>query len=602
MKPFGHLRDLLKNHAKLLSNAIVFTLIAGVFVVLQSGSIANANGNPDNPKSETVYAVLGNDGSYSGATVVNCFTQGGEIVDYGLYTSIENLTGPDSPITNGDQIIWPAASTEGLASFYYQGETQKPLPFTVGITYYLNGQELPPEKIAGKTGELKIKFVIVNNTGTGEKSRLAGREVYTPFAIQVSLTLDNNIYTVLKIPQNASSVLAGSSITLSYSSFPLPEDTFSFTLFGKNIELEPIRMIALPKSPPGLDSYGDFVDVDGLSSGTDKMIDGADDMHQGTVALLDALYQLKDAAKHLKNGLDGLDSGTHDLSYGAEQIFTSADALKAAAGEFYSGMEFFAASFASFDQSMGLLDANMQDAAEALLRLSDAATMLNSGVTGLGGGIEDVSLLNAQLKALSDTVAATYPADPNAAGLAAGLQAQQAAIGGLISTCGDLEALSASVKSGTQDFYTEFTATLCSCVSGLREGSGTLYASCIDLLSGAYNIDIACSQICGALRDLKLGIRKLSGGIGDAASVMPELSGAIDEMIGGTKDLEAGIASLNENGLKGLKDTFDGLDEYLQALSRMADEYGSFTDLRNAKTSTVQFILKTAGIFVLADE
>ena len=282
--------------------ALPMVLAAAVFAVMLPGSAVYADIHSDKPKSETVYAVLGNDGTYSGATVVNAFTQDGQIVDYGDYVSLQNLMGPENPLVDGDMITWPAEATQGLERFLYQGDTNRALPFSIHIAYYLNGQSVAPRDIAGKTGELTIEITAKNKTGTGEMDALSDREIFTPFAVQTSLTLNSGMYTVRDIPENAAQVLAGSSYTISYSSFPLPSDTFSFTVFGEKMELEPISFVVLPKAPPGLDYYDDFIDADGMTEGTDEMIEGADDMEQGTQDLLDALQKLRDGAEQLAIG------------------------------------------------------------------------------------------------------------------------------------------------------------------------------------------------------------------------------------------------------------------------------------------------------------
>ena len=574
--------------------AAIMVLAMAAVMAIQPGLSAYADIDAERTKSETVYALLENDGTYSGATVVNCFTQTGEIVDYGAYTSIENLMGPDSPVVEGDQITWPASATDQSESFYYQGETQKALPFDIRITYYLNGEEVALEDAAGKTGELKIEFEIENNTGTGEIDTMAHREIYTPFAVQVSLTLDNTAFSIRDMPENATSILTGSSYTVSYSSFPLPVDTFSFALFGEDIALEPISIIALPKAPPGLDSYGDFVDVDGLSEGTDEMIDGTDDMQQGTGELLDGLYAMRDAAKALETGFSDLDDGVSGVASGADEIYQNACTLETSAGDFYTAFSSYAASFSMFDEGMESLDVNVTDMSASLEELAGAAALLDSGVIGMGDGLEGISASNAQLKALADIVAATYP-DANTAALAAGLEAQQEAIDALAAAGIDLETLSDSVNTGTQDFYAAFSGDFCTSVHQLRGSSAALYASCLELLEGAYNIHAACAGLSSALYDLSAGADSLSDGTDDAADALPALIDAIDDMIDGVKALNDGLQTLNDDGLYELKDSLDGLEGYLSALSEKADEYGSFMDTRNAETSTVQFVLKTSG-------
>ncbi len=598
-----HRRPKNKAKGRLLAAKIAVILIVTLFAVafLPADNAVRADADKGKTKSETVYAILEDDGTYSGATVVNCFTAQGQITDYGDYNSVTNLMGAEKPTVKGEKIIWDVDAVYENKSFYYEGETDKPLPFDIKIEYYLNGKKTQPDDIAGKTGELKIAFMIVNKAETGQFNELVDKQIYTPFAMQVSAVFDSDIFTVIDIPKNASSMRMGSSYNLSYSSFPLPEDEFSFTLFGQGIKMDPINIIALPKAPPGLDSYDDFIDKDGLSEGTDEMIEGTDEMSQGTDELLDGLYEMKDAAKELQSGLEDLSGGADSLESGNDTLYSNARTLSSSAADFYAGMSAFSSSFAVFDQGMGALYTGVLEMSSTLSDLNDAASLLDGGVVSMKTGLDGVLVSNEQLKTLSDIVTAAHP-DANTAALYNGLDAQQNAINALAAAGADLKTLSASVASGTNSFYTEFSTTFCDNVYALRTSSGTLYASCLELLSGADRLNGACSALKGAVKELSKGAQSLSGGAGEAANAMPEFINAIDDMIEGVTELNDGIQELSQQGLSEMKNSLDGLDGYLQALSDKADEYGSFMDERNAKNSTVQFVIKTGGISAEEEE
>ena len=44
------------------------------------------------------------------------------------------------------------------------GKSNGQLPVDVKITYYLDGQEIAPENLAGKSGKVKIRFDYTNNS------------------------------------------------------------------------------------------------------------------------------------------------------------------------------------------------------------------------------------------------------------------------------------------------------------------------------------------------------------------------------------------------------------------------------------------------------
>ncbi len=561
---------------------------AAVFAAGFSGSAA-AKPNPERQKSETVYAVLSNDGAYTGATVVNCFYTDGEIVDYGEYASVENLSGPDAPVIDGDKITWPAG-LGGKDGFYYQGETQKALPVSFEIAYSLNGRTARPEEITGRTGELKIDITMRNNTGTGETDELTGREIMTPFAVQISFSLDGAMYTVRDIPETASVVKAGSGYTVAYSAFPLPESTFSLMLFGTNMALEPISIVAIPKALPGLDTFGDYIDIDALTSGADDMLAGAEDMKSGANELLNGLKEMKNAAKQTQSGLKSLASGASSLENGADALYTNIKALETSADSFYAGMSAFASSFASFDTGMGTLEANAAATAKTISDLSALAAGVDGGMGQMCAGLEGLAASN---KTLAENAAALAASDPAAAPLAAGLNAQQDAIMNMTSSAGSLKSSSAQLGAGLVQFSAGFTGDFAAGVSQLRAASASLYASCLQLLDGAYGIKSACGKLRGAAGTLSGGADDVAEGASEAAAQAPQLIEALDRLIDGMWRLKDGISDLDEDGLRPLKDDFDGMQAYLNALSEKAESYRSFMDGRN--NASVQFILKTKG-------
>lgn len=582
IKPLHYKRHILRAAAGVVAIA--------VFAAGLSGSAATDT-QMQKPKSETVYAVLGSDGSYSGATVVNCFVPSGEIVDFGDYTSITNLMGDDKPTIEGSKIIWSAEMTQGAKRFYYQGETQKPLPLTFDITYHLGGRQIQAADIAGQTGELTVNITITNNTGTGETHEPTGRELLTPFAAQVSMSLDSGMYTVLDMPENATAVHAGETHTVSYASFPLPSESFSFKLFGTDMQAPSLSMVLVPKSPPGLDAFGDYVDIEGMRSGTEEMIEGTDDMLDGTGELLVGLRTLKNGVEELKSGLASLSSGTRPLSAGTGELAEGLRTLAASADEFQTGVGQYAALFAAFDAGMGALQENVIGMTGKLSEMRDAAAVLDTGLGGLMSGAQGIASSNQELRNMAVALAQAYPDDAGA--LASGLNAQQAVIDNLVDSLGDLALIASGLSSGLQSFYMGFSTDFAKSVGGLRAGSAALYQNSLELLEGAKALSAACGDIAAAADGLSGGTAKLGSGAKDAAKATDALYDALGELGKGIKSLEDGIKTLGDEGLKELKDSIDGLESYLLRLRDLAAAYGSFMDERNAKTSTVQFILKT---------
>ena len=73
--------------------------------------------------------------------------------------------------SDGDKLTW---ATDG-EDIYYQGTTDKKLPVSVKLNYYLDGKQMKPSELKGKSGHLKITVDYKNN----EKQNVSvGRKRY----------------------------------------------------------------------------------------------------------------------------------------------------------------------------------------------------------------------------------------------------------------------------------------------------------------------------------------------------------------------------------------------------------------------------------------
>lgn len=89
---------------------------------------------------------------------------------------IKNVKGDETFTQNGNDLTW---STDGK-DIYYQGKTEKNLPVSVGIKYYMDGTEVSPEALAGKTGHLKMEVTYTNTSKTIQNSEWQKNDIYSP--------------------------------------------------------------------------------------------------------------------------------------------------------------------------------------------------------------------------------------------------------------------------------------------------------------------------------------------------------------------------------------------------------------------------------------
>ena len=118
--------------------------------------VLNAQINPAHSseagKEETVYVLADAKGSVNQIIVSDWLknSDGGEsLIDSSDLKDIRNVKGYETYETdkNGN-ILWKAEGSD----IYYQGTTDKEVPVQVKISYQLEGKEIAPEELAGRSG------------------------------------------------------------------------------------------------------------------------------------------------------------------------------------------------------------------------------------------------------------------------------------------------------------------------------------------------------------------------------------------------------------------------------------------------------------------
>ena len=138
-------------------------------------------------KEETVYIIADDKGAAKNMIVSDHLLnhEGKEtITDASSLKDIENVKGEETFTQSGQTLTWNAGGND----IYYQGTSEKKPPITQNITYYLDGKEIAPKELAGKSGKVKIRFDYTNHEKSGD--------VYVPFMAISGMVLDDSFRNV----------------------------------------------------------------------------------------------------------------------------------------------------------------------------------------------------------------------------------------------------------------------------------------------------------------------------------------------------------------------------------------------------------------------
>ena len=265
-------------------------LLAVIFAA--SWPTAAAASGKSTKKDETVYINLNASGGVQGTTVsdwLHSYSNAVQIADRSNLSGIQNVKSAVQPSQKGDSLTWAMnGSGSNGSDIYYQGTTRAATPLTVSVSYFLNGKEVTPAQIAGKSGKVKIQVSLKNTDAHTIRVDGQKTEMYTPMTAVVALTLPSDTFRNVKISKgkmisdgNKQFVtflcMPGLSESLNLKhcgvseieSIDLPE-SLTVTADAKDFTLDPIAVVATPELPSE-DDLKNSTDLNDMKTDLDKL-------------------------------------------------------------------------------------------------------------------------------------------------------------------------------------------------------------------------------------------------------------------------------------------------------------------------------------------
>ncbi|MBR5260409.1 MAG: hypothetical protein IKV48_08100, partial [Eggerthellaceae bacterium] len=276
-------------------------------------------------KTEVVYATLAADGSAEGAYVVNQFevTDAGEIVDYGSYDAVINLTNETEIRRSGDRIEFDAA--EG--AFYYQGDVSDvELPWNVQVAYTLDGKAMTPDEVAGATGELAI-HVTTKPNGAVDASFAES------YLLQITVTMNGDTTSNIRA-EGATVASAGKNRTIAFTALPGADADCLLLADVRDFEMSGIQIAALPYSM-GME----MPDIDGMLGGMTQLTNAIAQIDGGAAQLAKGVAAYAEGSGEFAAGLGEFGDGLEALSGSSDQLVAGSAQVDEALAAIVAGLE-----------------------------------------------------------------------------------------------------------------------------------------------------------------------------------------------------------------------------------------------------------------------
>ncbi len=418
-------------------------------------------------KEETVYAVIGADGSVSSLVAVNMLDSGAEVSPGVFEDSAEYVSGSVQVLTphvglevsDGKVIL---TAQDGISNVHYRGvPLSSELPFTFSINYGIDGSAVDPSRIAGLSGIVSIDIKVTSNPAAAEYFR-------ENFVCQVQIPLSLDVFSSIVAP-GSQKMIAGNTATYSYTILPGMDKDILITANASLFELQPITIACVPFDITGFLGEGADVDPEKLTT------------------LFDASAELAQGASELSDGLT--------------EMNTAVGKLSSSSGELVAGNEELLKGFS------GYLSA-VTDMTGAFLELSGSLTLTASQGLALHQGFVD---LNTQLSSLLDMLL------PLTASLPENDQQQ-------------IQGMASAIRSGLVEFesalgqYTQAIRTIAEGAGQLGTGMEASLEGALSVRNGLYEAVEGSKAFSDGLNDLYPGSSKLAKGAAELAEGQSEFA------------------------------------------------------------------------------
>lgn len=350
----------------------------------------------DADKDESVYLISDANGNVNKTIVVDHLKNKDKkdtLEDASNLSDIENVKGKEKFTQSGDKLTWQA----GGKDIYYQGTATEEPPVTQKVTYYLDGKEISPEDLAGKSGKVKIRFDYTNTTSYTETVNGEKQTVSVPFAAITGLVLGDGFENI-EVTNGKAEVSDSSSVVLGYA---LPGLKDSLGIKDKDLDGDvnipeymemtaDVKNFSMPAAMTFVVNASDYVSTDGID----------------TSDLDDMINDLKDASTQLQDGSKTLAEGTDTLADGLSTLQSKLGTFASGVGTMQSGLKTYTDGVSTLSGGLNKLNSNVPTLSNGITTLNSSAKSLNDGVALLNATVS-AKFTDSEKKTLLDQVHST---------------------------------------------------------------------------------------------------------------------------------------------------------------------------------------------------
>lgn len=589
--------------------------------------------NGETYKDESVYVNADASGKVQKTTVTEWLknTEKGSVDDETVLEDVENVKGNEKyKEGSDDSIVWESKGKD----IYYQGTTDEELPVNMSITYKLDGKEISPKDLAGKSGKLEMTINYENKSKQNVDVDGQQTEMYTPFTLATAMMLPTDEYTNVTI-DNGKIVSDGDKNIVVGVAFPgLSED---LGLDSSNLDVDIPSSVTITADVTdvsvgatytmasanlldsiGLDDVDSFDDLDDsinkLEDATNQLVDGSKELAEGTNTLngksgelISGVDKLADGVTAYTDGVAGVADGANAINSNMALVKNGVSAAVEGTGKLATGVSGVQSGLNTVASGINTAIDNLNKSGENIKGLANQTALTDKEkqqiVSNVSAGLDQAGLSKEQKDAVDTAIASAvnaasdetnkkvaYAANEYSEGMS-GAASQLSAASSALTTVDPANPTAtvaggvAAVSAGIDELQTKL-GTGTADQPGLTTGVEALASGVSQLADGANELNQKSSTLNSGMSTLKNGGEQLVSGVGVLAS--------------GADTLASGIAEYKSEAIDKLADAFGGdiskVTSRIDAMKELSANYKSYAGIKDGMNGSTKFIIETEAV------
>lgn len=347
--------------------AVALAALTAASAVTPAYAAGILDGNVSPSYDEAYYATTDPYGNLTEGSVVKSYVLNGAaaLTDYGTYDEVVNLTDGTAPVSRDGVTEFRFDGANAPSHFYFEGKTAQPfqdLPWTVAISYTLNGVPTRAEDLAGKTGVVEIKLDILPNENASEYAR-------NNYTLEAAAMFNQDDILSLEAP-GAQVQLIGNLRAVLFVVLPGEEQHFVIRVGSEDFSFGGMTFMMAPATLAQLE------EISKLSQRKDDLEEDYNKLSGSLDTLLDSFADLGGSLRATADGLDELNQARDTISGGKDQIYADGDKV----------LE----DLQKLNGSLNALPGHLDDADDSITEVTDSLSDLTDTAVGLQGELDDL--------------------------------------------------------------------------------------------------------------------------------------------------------------------------------------------------------------------